>query len=62
MKKPIVKLVGQDGNVFNIIGLISSALKKAGMVSEAKEFTSKAFSSESYDAVLVLSMEYCDVR
>ena len=29
MKKPKVKLVGQDGNVFNLMGLCSSALKKA---------------------------------
>ena len=60
--KPTVKLVGQDGNVFNLIGLASRALKKAGQPGAAKEFTDKAFASGSYDAVLQLIMEYCDVR
>ena len=60
--KPTVKLVGHDGNVFNLIGLTSRALKRAGQAEAAKEFTAKAFQSNSYDAVLRLIMEYCDVR
>ena len=36
--KPTVKLVGEDGNVFNIIGRVSNALKKAGLLEQAKEF------------------------
>lgn len=30
--KPKVKLTGTDGNVFSIIGAVSKALKRAGMV------------------------------
>lgn len=37
MNKPKVKLVGQDGNIFNILGIASRALKKAGYTDEAKE-------------------------
>jgi hypothetical protein len=59
--KPEVKLVGEDGNVFNVIGRVSKALKGAGMKAESAEFTAKAFASESYDAVLRLAMEYCEV-
>ena len=33
-----VKLVGEDGNVFNIIGKVSRELKRAGFKDEAKEF------------------------
>ena len=62
MNKPKCKLIGKDGNVFNIIGLVSKALKKEGMTKEASEFTAKAFNSESYDAVLCLAMEYVDVE
>jgi hypothetical protein len=60
-KKPSVKLTGQDGNVFLIIGRVSGALKKAGQPDQAKEFTDKAFASGSYDEVLQLAMTYCDV-
>ncbi len=61
-KKPKVKLTGEDGNVFSIIGRISGALKKAGQADKAKEFTDKAFAAGSYDEVLQLAMTYCDVE
>ncbi len=60
-KKPKVKLTGEDGNVFSIIGRISGALTKAGQADKAKEFTDKAFAAGSYDEVLQLAMTYCDV-
>ena len=59
--KPFVQLTGEDGNVFSIIGRVSGALKKAGEDGKAKEFTEKAFESKSYNAVLRLATEYCDV-
>ena len=61
MVKPKVRLTGTDGNVFSIIGKVSGALKRAGLDAEAREFTSKAFASESYDAVLQLCMQYAEV-
>jgi len=61
-RKPVVALIGADGNVFNIIGLTIRALKKAGLTAEAAEFKEKAFRMGSYDAVLRLVMEYCDVE
>jgi hypothetical protein len=57
-----VKLTGEDGNVFNIIGKVSKSLKRAGMADKAKEFTDKAFKADSYDAVLLLCFEYVDVE
>jgi hypothetical protein len=60
--KPKVKLVGEDGNVFAIIGRCSAALEEAGLAAEAKEFTSKAFNAGSYDEVLRLATQYCDVH
>jgi hypothetical protein len=60
--KPICKLVGTDGNVFAIIGTVSRTLKNAEMPNEAKEFTSKAFASGSYDEVLRLCMDYVEVE
>ena len=62
MNKPTVKLVGQDGNVFNIIGLVSKALIKAHQQDKEKEFTNRVFNATSYDKVLQLAMEYCEVE
>lgn len=58
--KPKVKLVGEDGNVFNIIGLVCRALNKAGLREEAVEFQNKAMKQKSYDDVLVLLFDYVD--
>ena len=60
--KPTVKLVGEDGNVFSIIGRVSKTLKQANQPDKAKEFTEKAFASKSYGAVLCLVMEYCQIQ
>ena len=47
--------------MFSIIGNVSRALKTAGQRDKATEFSEKAMSSESYDAVLTLCHEYVDV-
>jgi hypothetical protein len=60
--RPKCKLSGEDGNVFNIIGSVAKALKKADYEAKAKEFIEKAFNSKSYDAVLVLAQEYVDIE
>lgn len=62
VKKPKLKLSGGvDGNIFNILGLASGVLKKAGQPENAKELTSKVFDCGSYDEALQLVMKYCDV-
>jgi len=48
-EKPKVKLVGEDGNVFNLIGICSRALKNAGQGDKTKEMQSKILSCGSYD-------------
>ncbi len=58
--KPEVQLSGEDGNVFSIIARCGKALRKACPAAEI-EFKDKAFSAGSYDEVLRLAMEYCDV-
>lgn len=62
MEKPVCKLVGNDGNVFGIIGNVSKTLKRAGMADKASEFTNKAFNAGSYNEVLRLCMEYVEVE
>lgn len=62
VRKPVVKLVGQNGNVFNVIGLVKRALERAGQRDKAEEFVKRAFKSGSYDNVLALVFEYCEVE
>ena len=63
IKAPGVKvtLVGQDGNVFNIIGIVAKALRKAGFAQLATEYTNACFGGSSYDEVLRITMEYVEV-
>lgn len=62
MEKPVCQLSGQDGNVFNIIGIVSKTLVRAGQREQAEEFKKKAFSSGSYDEVLALCFDYVEVN
>ena len=62
LEKPTVKLVGENGNVFNVIGLTKRALRAAGRHDLADEFLAKAFKAGSYDEVLRLVMQYCEVE
>jgi len=62
MEKPTVKLIGQDGNIFSILGKCTRALKNNGQKKEADELTKEVFSSSSYNEALQLCMEYVDVE
>ncbi len=61
VNKPKVKLSGKDGNVFNLIGLASKALKKANQSDKAKEMTTKCFAAKSYHEAIGIIGEYCDI-
>ena len=56
--KPDCRMINADGNVFSIIGLVSSTLERAGMRDRAKEFRLASMKQPDYDAVLTLCMEY----
>jgi hypothetical protein len=55
-----VKLIGEDGNAFAILGTVSRALKRAGYQKEAKEYMAEAMSGD-YDHLLQVTMEYVNV-
>lgn len=56
-----VQLSGQDGNVFNLIGIVSKALKRAGESEAASTMTNEVFASESYDEALSIMAKYVNV-
>ena len=60
--KPTVKLVGQDGNAFSIMGRVRKALMRSGADQEyIDQYLSEATSGD-YDHLLFVSMEYVDVE
>jgi two-component SAPR family response regulator len=58
--KPKVQLVGQNGNVFNLLGICVKALKKAGQYEEAQELQKRVLACGSYDEALALMLEYVE--
>ena len=61
MKKPKCKLVGEDGNVFNLIALASKALKKENMNKRAEEMKDRIFKAKSYEEALQIIDEYVNI-
>ena len=61
-KKPSVKLVGENGNIFNLMSLCSRVLKGVGMKDESKEMCEKIMKCGSYHEALAIMMDYCDVE
>lgn len=61
MNKPTCKLIGEDGNIFNLMGIASRTLKRAGLPEQAKEMYNRITNdAENYDEALVIIMEYVD--
>jgi len=60
-KKPRVKLIGEDGNAFAILGKVKRALVKAGMHEEAKAFMEEATAGD-YNNLLACVQRYVDVE
>jgi len=60
-KKPEVKLIGEDGNVFFIIGKVRQALKRAGSDKEYIDKYVKEATSNDYNHALYITAKYVDV-
>ena len=59
-ERPQVKLVGEDGNAFFILGRVQHAMKKAGWTEqEIREFIKEATAGD-YDHLLRTVMTTCD--
>jgi len=59
--KPTVKLIGEDGNAFSIMGRVKKALRQAGADQEYIDKYLGEATSGDYDHLLAVSMKYVDV-
>lgn len=60
-KKPDCPLIGQDGNIFNLLGIASRTLKDHDMADEASEMRNRVMGSGSYDEALSIIGEYVHI-
>ncbi len=61
-EKPVVKLIGQDGNAFMILGLCQRAAKKAGWTQEQWSTVRDEMMAGDYNNLLCVAMDYFDVE
>lgn len=61
-RKPKAPIIDADGNIFNILGIATKTLKRAGQVDKAAELQEKILygSGINYDGALCIIMEYVD--
>lgn len=60
-QKPDCELIGQDGNIFNLMGVASQTLRRNGMSDEATEMCSRIRESGSYESALCIIGEYVNI-
>ena len=59
--KPRCQFVGEDGNVFVLIGKASKTLKRAGLPDKAREMQERVTKSQSYHEALAIMGEYVEI-
>lgn len=59
LSKPEAKMIGADGNVFNLIGIARKSLKS--MPAAYNEMWERIQKCSSYDEALCIMMEYVDI-
>ena len=61
-QKPDCPLIGQNGNIFNLMGIASRTLKEHGMEEQAREMRSRIMESGSYDKAETMSTSLLSMR
>jgi hypothetical protein len=63
MEKPECQLMGENGNIFNLIGIASRTLKRAGLREQANQMRKEVIQSQtqSYDEALAIIDKYVDI-
>lgn len=61
MEKPKCALIEKEGNIFNLMGIVSRTLRNNNMKEEAKEMVIRIEESKSYNEALCIIGEYVDI-
>lgn len=57
-----VKVIGEDSNIFNLLGLVTKELKRNGYRDLAKELPPQIFECNSYDQALTILDKYVELN
>lgn len=60
-KKPDCKLIGEDGNIFNLMGITSRTLRRSGLADQTKEMCDRVCSSSGYGEALCIIGDYVNI-
>lgn len=60
-EKPDCPLIGQNGNIYNLLGIAARTLGEHGRKEQAKEMTDRVFASGSYEEALCIIGEYVNI-
>lgn len=58
----VVRLVGEDGNAFAILGRVRRAMQDAGVSKEVMQEFRREATSGDYTHLLATVMEFCEVE
>ena len=56
-----VKVVGEDSNIFNLLGVVTKELKRNGYRDLAKDLPPQIFECNSYDKALTILDRYVEL-
>lgn len=59
--KPDCRLIGEDGNIFNLMGLAARTLRHNGLAEQATEMAGRIHECGSYDEALCIIGEYVNI-
>ena len=60
-EKPDCELIGQNGNIFALMGIASGTLKDNGMAEQSKEMCARIMDSGSYEEAFGIISEYVNI-
>lgn len=60
-QKPKCALIGEDGNIFNLMGIAARTLRQAGQPEQAREMLNRITQCQSYDSALGIIGEYVEI-
>ncbi len=58
--RPVMKLDGEDRNIYSLMGRVHAALSEVGLRRRAQRFITRAYYLGSYDEVLRLAEEFVE--
>lgn len=62
VQRPKMRLYGQDGNIFSILGRAAQLLRENGQAGPAKEMMNRVYHVDNYDKALHIISEYVETE